>query len=105
MNIVKEKTYPLLKRKRITAELEHFKKPTPSKLELLKALSENLKISEEKISLLHAYSHFGRNKTKIIANIYESKEARDSMEKINKKEVKKAEAAPKETAQKPAGEK
>lgn len=104
MNILKEKAYPLLKRKRITAELEHFKKPTPSKPELLKILSSTLKLPEEKISLLHAYPHFGRDKTKIIANIYESKEARDLMEKINKKVAKKAEA-PNEPAPKPAGEK
>src|SRR3989338_8236227 len=95
MNILKEKPLPLLKRKRVTAEIEHFKKATPSKREILKTLAEKLKVSEDKILLLHAYHHFGREKTKIIANVYESKEALEAVEaeeKINKKKKKGEEA-------------
>jgi len=92
MNILKEKPLPLLKRKRVTAEIEHFKKATPSKREILKTLAEKLKVSEDKILLLHAYPHFGREKTKIIANVYESKEALEAVEKINKKKKKGEEA-------------
>ena len=95
MNILKEKSLPLLKRKRVTAEIEHFKKATPSKKEILKSLAEKLKLSEDKISLLHAYPHFGREKVKIIANVYESKEALEAVEKINKKKKKGTEEAPK----------
>ena len=40
MNILKEKPLPLLKRKRVTAEIEHFKKATPSKKEILKTLKK-----------------------------------------------------------------
>lgn len=90
MNILKEKEFPLLKRKRITAEMEHFKKPTPTKLEIVKKISQEMKVQEENISLLHAYPHFGREKTKIIANIYASKEDKDFVEKINKKKKKEA---------------
>lgn len=100
MNILKEKTLPLLKRKRIVAEIEHFKKPTPSKKEIIKMIADGLKTKEDNISLLHAYSHFGREKTKIIANIYESKESLDAIEKINKRkkkeEAEKKQEAPKE---------
>jgi small subunit ribosomal protein S24e len=108
MNILKEKPLPLLKRKRVTAEIEHFKKPTPSKKEVVKTLADKLKVKEETISLLHAYSHYGVEKTKVIANVYESKEALEAVEKINKKvkkdkkkgeapaEQPKAEEAPKE---------
>lgn len=88
MNILKEKSLPLLKRRRITAEMEHFKKATPSKKEVIKTLAEKLKTSEENISLLHAYPHFGKEKTKVIANVYESKEDLESIEKINKKKKK-----------------
>ncbi len=91
MNILKEKPLNLLKRKRITAEIEHFKKATPSKENIVKTLADKLKIPEDQISLLHAYPHFGREKTKVIANIYESKEALEVVEKINKKKKKGAE--------------
>ena len=40
-------------------------------------MTEELKVKEEVVSLLHAYPHFGREKTKVIANVYESKEALD----------------------------
>ncbi len=100
MKIIKEKYLPLLKRKRITAEIEHLKKPTVKKEEVLKALSTELKVSQEVISLLHVYPHFGREKAKIIANIYQNKEDKDKFEKINKRKKKEAKEAPKQEAPK-----
>lgn len=90
MKILKEKYLPLLKRKRITAEIEHLKKPTVKREEVLKALSTELKVSQDIISLLHVYPHFGREKAKIIANIYQNKEDKDKFEKINKRKKKEA---------------
>jgi ribosomal protein S24E len=88
MKILKTKELPLLKRKRVTAEIEHFKKATPKKDEVIKTLAKELKSTEENISLLHVYPHFGREKAKIIANIYENKESKDLFEKINKNPLK-----------------
>ena len=84
-----------MRRKRITAEIEHFKKPTPKKADITNLLSKEMKVPEDAVSLLHLYPHFGREKTKIIANIYNSKEDKDFFEKINKKkkEAKKAQPA------------
>ncbi|MAF50958.1 MAG: hypothetical protein CMH64_02600 [Nanoarchaeota archaeon] len=96
MKLIKEKTLPLLKRTRVTYELEHFKKPTPNEKEIIKQLSEKTKSSEDVISVLHIYPHFGREKSKIIANIYKSKEDKENFEKINKKKkkAKEGEASP-----------
>jgi len=89
MILIKEKELPLLKRKRVTYELEHFKKPTPNRKEIIKELAAKTKSPEETISVLHIYPHFGREKSKIIANIYKSKEDKEAIEKINKKAKKK----------------
>ncbi|MAG52594.1 MAG: hypothetical protein CMH62_01390 [Nanoarchaeota archaeon] len=106
MKVLKEKDLPLLKRKRLTAEIDHFKKPTPSKQEVLKTIAEKMKASEDSISLLHVYPHYGREKSKIIANVYKSKEDLETFEKIHKKKKKEkkktapAQEAPKEVAPK-----
>ncbi|MBU2640138.1 MAG: hypothetical protein KKG75_05550 [Nanoarchaeota archaeon] len=103
MKILKTKELSLLKRKRITAEIEHFKKPTIRKSEVLKSLAAELKTPEENISILHVYPHYGREKAKIIANVYEKKEDLERFEKINKRKKKgdKKEAAQKQEAPKP----
>lgn len=88
MKILKTKYLPLLKRKRVTAEIEHFKKSTPKSNEVLKTLATELKSAEENISILHIYPHFGREKAKIIANVYETKEDKEQFEKINKNPLK-----------------
>jgi len=97
MKLIKEQELPLLKRKRVTYELEHFKKPTPSRQEISKALAEKTKSSEDAISVIHIYPHYGREKSKIIANIYKSKEDKEAIEKINKKKEKKEGKQPSQT--------
>ena len=99
MKILKEKYIPLLKRKRITAEVEHFKKATMKNEDVLKALASELKVSHDVISLLHVYPHFGVEKARIIANIYQNKEDLEKFEKINKRK-KKEEVATKQEAPK-----
>tara|TARA_Y100000310_G_scaffold337760_1_gene425680 strand:- start:856 stop:1224 length:369 start_codon:yes stop_codon:yes gene_type:complete len=91
MKILEEKALPLLKRKSIIAEVEHFKKATPSKKTIISSLSKETKSPEDAISLLHLYTNFGSDRTKIIANIYKNKEDKDAIEKINKKAKKKKE--------------
>jgi ribosomal protein S24E len=103
MKILKEKQLPLLKRTRVTAEVEHFKKATPSEQSVLEQLSKETKTPADAISILHLYSHYGIEKTKIIANIYKSKEDKETFEKINKKQKKTKEgetAAPAQEAPK-----
>ncbi len=85
MKRLKEENVELLQRKRITYILEHEKKPTPSNQEIIKDVAKDLNVSEELIKIRHIYSHFGVEKAKIIAHVYENKEALKKFEEINKK--------------------
>ena len=96
MKRLKEENIDLLQRRRITYILEHEKKPTPSNQEIIKDVAKDLNVSEELIRIRHIYSHFGVEKAKIIAHVYENKEALKKFEEINKKKkVEKKEEAPK----------
>jgi small subunit ribosomal protein S24e len=88
MKLINEKNTPLLKRKQVVYEVEHFKKPTPKKIDILKSLATTTKTSEEAISLVNILTPFGGEKSKITANIYNSKEDKESIEKINKNSLK-----------------
>ena len=85
MKRLKEENVDLLQRRRITYILEHEKKPTPSNQEIIKDVAKDLNVSEELIKIRHIYSHFGVEKAKIIAHVYENKEALKKFEEINKK--------------------
>src|SRR3989338_6667492 len=85
MKRLKEENIDLLQRRRITYILEHEKKPTPSNQEIIKDVAKDLNVSEELIRIRHIYSHFGVEKAKIIAHVYENKEALKKFEEIKKK--------------------
>ena len=85
MKRLKEENIDLLQRRRITYILEHEKKPTPSNQEIIKDVAKDLNVSEELIKIRHIYSHFGVEKAKIIAHVYENKEALKKFEEIKKK--------------------
>jgi len=85
MKRLKEENVDLLQRRRITYILEHEKKPTPSNQEIIKDVAKDLNVSEELIKIRHIYSHFGVEKAKIIAHVYENKEALKKFEEIKKK--------------------
>ena len=98
INILNERQVPLLSRKRVNFEVLYGKEPTPKKDDVLKLISEKLKISNELIHINHIYPKFGEHKAKVIANIYKDIKELNFVEKINKKPKveKKAEvAAPK----------
>ena len=88
MKRLKEENVDLLQRKRITYILEHEKKPTPSHQEIIKDVAKDLNVNEELIKIRHIYSHFGVEKAKIIAHVYENKEAFKKFEEVNKKQKK-----------------
>ena len=85
MKKIKETYLPLLNRKEIMFEIDHARKSTPKKEEIKKWLAEELKTDEELINLYKVVNHFGSTKTKIIAEIYDSKEDLQRLIKKNKK--------------------
>jgi|SRR3989344_4389551 len=85
MKIIKQEEHKLLDRKRITAEVIHDKNKTPSKQEIIKELSQDLKVNPELINLRHIYTHFGATKSKVIANVYNNLAMLKSLEEFRKK--------------------
>jgi len=85
MKKVEEKDIGLLQRKRVIYLLEHDKKPTPSKENVIKEIAKDMKVSDDLIKIRHIYPHFGTEKAKIIAHVYKTKEAFKKFEEINKK--------------------
>lgn len=80
---------------------------TPSNKEVIEFLSKKLSVPEEGIKLNGIYGGFGSKEFKIEANIYQSKEERNKIERKTKKEVEKekAEAEAVKEAKKAAKEK
>lgn len=96
MKIIEEENNPLLSLKRITCEIDS--KVTPQKPEVKKILAEHFKINEDLVVVKHVYSTRGANKTKIIAQIYDSVERLKSVEGIKKTKKKKEEHGKKNEA-------
>jgi len=86
MKKLKETFSPLIHRTEITMEVEHFQKATPKKTEMTKSLASELKISEDLIHIKKIITHFGSKKSKIIADVYKSKEELKKYANIGKKE-------------------
>jgi ribosomal protein S24E len=74
MKKLKETPSPLINRTRVEYEIEHFQKSTPKKDDLKAQLAKELKTQEDTIHVKHIFSHFGSSKSKIIADIYKTKE-------------------------------
>ncbi len=87
--LIEEKEAPLLKRRRITFEIDNEKQKTPSETEVKKAIAENLKTGEEVIAIRHIYQKYGKGKSKVIAHIYKNQEDLKRIEEIKKKAKKK----------------
>lgn len=68
----KEIEMPLLARKRIKFELEHPNAPTPSKATLKEEITKKYNTKPELIAIRHVYTHFGSQKAKVIAHIYDN---------------------------------
>lgn len=79
MEILKEKEMKLMSRKRVMISLEG-KGATPSRLEILKKVSDHYKVSPELVVIKHIYPQFGNTKTKVAVNIYTDKKKLDFFE-------------------------
>lgn len=100
LKITGKKDNKLLSRAEITAEMTH-EGPTPNYDAVKKALANQLKLDESLIAIKHVYSNFGESRIKIIANVYDNKEAAKKIEPV-KKEKKKPAGEEAEEAEKPA---
>ncbi len=89
MKIIKQEKSKLLPRIDVIAIKEHIESRTPSYEEAKEELSKDLKADKDLILIEHIYPNFGIGSSKIIAYVYESKEA---MEKVIKKTKKQREA-------------
>ena len=94
MKKLKETQSPLIHRTQVEFETEHFQKSTPKKVDVIKSIASNLKVAEDLIHVKKIIARFGSTKSKIIADIYKSKEDFKKYAKIGKKE--KTQEAPKE---------
>jgi len=73
INITTQQYNPLLKRKEITFEIKHEDiKGTPSRIEVRKALAENLKANVELVYVRKMQTRTGTMQAKGEANIYDS---------------------------------
>jgi ribosomal protein S24E len=98
LKLLKQEDKPLLSRKKVNVAAT-FDSSTPSKKEVLTALSTLLKTKEELITLKHIYNEYGFRKAEIIAHVYQNEEDLKKVETINKEKNKKGEKteeAPKE---------
>lgn len=82
LDIHKETEAPLLARKRVTLIAE-FGGATPSRKDFLKEVAKKLKSDENLTVIRHIYSKFGRQKAKIIVNIYENADAMKRLEEAD----------------------
>lgn len=71
MQKLKEIEMPLLSRKRIKFELEHFGNSTPSKSSLKEEIAKKYNTKPEFIAIRHIYTRFGQTKARVIAHIYQ----------------------------------
>src|SRR3989344_9195041 len=86
MKKLKESSSPLINRTQMVFEIEHFQKSTPKKAEIVKDLASELKIAQDLIHIKKIVARFGSTKSKIVVDIYKSKEDLKSYANIGKKE-------------------
>lgn len=99
MKILKEREFPLLKRKRVSCMFD-FVGPTPSIVQFRDSLASKFKVDKELIAIRHVYQRFGKTTAKVIAHIYSDKELKEKLEKIKSSEKKEVEAAKKAAEEK-----
>jgi ribosomal protein S24E len=68
------KEQKLLSRKRVVLDVP-FEKATLPYAEVRKKVAAEVKASEDVVAVQHVYGAFGKRQAKVIANVYESKEA------------------------------
>jgi len=85
LNIIQEKENPLLDRKEVKILVES--KITPNYKETRKILSEKFNINKENIKINSIKGKYGLSEFIISANLYKTKEIKNSIEKSSKKEI------------------
>ncbi len=91
MKKLKETHFPLLNRTEVIFEIDHPAQPTPKKELIKKQIAAELKTSEDLINLYKIITSFGSSKTKVIAEVYITKEDLQRSIKKNKKTKEKKE--------------
>jgi ribosomal protein S24E len=81
MKKINETKSPMLSRIELELEVAHNERKTPSRAELVAEIAKEFKKEKNTIYVDHIYTSYGKGKSKIIAYIYDSKEA---LEKIGK---------------------
>lgn len=71
---IKDKEEPLLERKRIDAEISCPKVATPSMDDVKKVISDKYGIGKDHLIVNRIDHRFGRDKVKVVAFLYKSKE-------------------------------
>ena len=99
MEILKQRDYPLLKRKRVSCMCD-FTGPTPSIIQFKESLASKLKVNKDLIAIRHVYQRFGKTRAKVLAHIYETKEYKESLEKLKSAEKKELETKKKAAEEK-----
>jgi ribosomal protein S24E len=84
LNILQENKNPLFNRKEIQGIIKSD--ICPNKLDVLQKLSEQFSVIPEAIRVLGIKGVFGTKEFKLDAHVYDSKEERDKVEKLTKKE-------------------
>ena len=84
LNITKEDKNPLFPRKEIQGTVKADS--IPSKIEVMKALSEKYNVPVKAIRVLDIQGKFGVKEFALRANVYETPEERDKLEVMSKKE-------------------
>ena len=103
LKITEEKENALFNRKEIKGFIDS--EVVPSRIETSKILSEKFKIPWENIKIKKIVGKFGSKTFSVEANIYSSKQDKDSIELKKKKEIESEKKATEETAAKEAPEK
>lgn len=102
LEIKKQVETPLLSRSRVTLAAE-YQGATPSRMDFKKDVSRKLGVGEELVIIKHVYTRFGKQKSKIIAHVYQNK---NDLEKFEDEYlIKKHTEKKKEEEEKPAEEK
>lgn len=84
LKIINEVQNPLFNRKEIKGII--LADSPPSRLALAKFISEKYSVPADAVKVLEIMGNFGRKEFKISANIYSTKEQRDKVELMSKKE-------------------
>lgn len=88
LELIKEAEAPLLERKRVTFSATFIGHATPSNAELLKDISNRLKVDPKLVAIRHVYQKYGEGSAKVIAHVYKTEKDLKETEGRNKKKKK-----------------